>query len=198
MLIKRFFLIVFLFSLLQTGCDETNTNSTTEQTPLYFPLDLGNSWTYAPADTFFGQPFTWEVTYRNGDTATLNRQYPFGSHGGTLTLIDRRNEIDIILDSNASALFYRFKIGEIWDHRDPWECDDSSRWVFTYELNPIITPAGKFYNCIRLERKSAIPCADAGTIVEWWAPGVGLVRWDELNYYVGGPLTIYLKSHSVN
>jgi len=40
-------------------------------------------------------------------------------------------------------------------------------------------------------------CADAGTMVEWWAPGVGLVRWDELNYYAGGPITIYLKSYKI-
>jgi hypothetical protein len=158
---------------------------------------LGNTWTYVPADTFFGQSFTWEVVFRKGDTVTLNRPFS-GPHGGTITLIDRQKEVDILLDSNDRALFYRFKIGEIWARRDPWECDDRSKWEFTNELNPIITPAGTFSNCIRLERKSAIPCVDAGTIVEWWAPGIGLVRWDELNFYVGGPLTIYLKKYNIH
>lgn len=40
-------------------------------------------------------------------------------------------------------------------------------------------------------------CDDGPTMVEWWAPGVGLVRWEELNFYAGGPLTFNLVDFDV-
>jgi len=112
-------------------------------------------------------------------------------------MLDRHNEIDVLFGNQGAVPFYRFTVGAMWVHRDTWECDDSSGLVAVAEPNPIITPAGTFTRCVRIERRTAIPCADAGTVVEWWAPDVGLVRWDELNFYVSGPLTIYLKSYSV-
>lgn len=191
-------LILCTTSLTHTSCNEKTTNPPTEQQLAYFPLTVGNTWTYIPEDTLLGLPFKWEVINRKGDTVTLTRTYLLGSHGGIISIIDRHNEIDILLHDHGVVPFYRFTIGTMWVHRDTWECDDSSSWVAVRELNPIVTPAGNFSGCIRIERRTGSPCPDAGTVYEWWAPGVGLVRWDELNYYVGGPLTIYLKSYSVN
>ena len=34
-------------------------------------------------------------------------------------------------------------------------------------------------------------------MVEWWAPNVGLVRWEELNFYAGGPIRFELISYAV-
>jgi hypothetical protein len=196
MFIKQFILIVFLFSLLQTGCNETNTNSTTEQTPLYFPLDLGNSWTYMPEDSIYGVPIRWAVTEKYGDTNILMRPCCL-THTVTVKLRVNNNNIDIISKDSHSFPFYRFTEGMSWIHRNPWECDDSLTFVAVKEKDTIDTPAGSFTNCLRLERRTPTPCPDAETMFEWWAPGVGLVKWDELNYYAGGPISYYLKSYSV-
>lgn len=201
MRVHEYFLIMFILygiSAYQIGCNEKNTNSPNDQPLSYFPLALGNTWTYVPEDTLLGLPFQWKLTNREGDTVTLTRQYLLGSHAGTIKLIDRHNEIDILLSSQGAVPFYRFTFNTMWIHRDTWECDDSSSWIAVSELNPIVTPAGTFTGCLRIERRTATPCPDAGTMFEWFAPGVGLVRWDELNYYIGGPLTIYLKNYSVH
>jgi hypothetical protein len=191
-----FLFFIFGLFLLSPGCKDESTNPITNKTPVYFPLSLGNTWTYAPADTFYGLPFEWEVTERQGDTATLVRPVRPG-HSGTIRLLENENNIDIILN-NQNLPNYRFKESEMWVHRDNWECDDSASYIVIKETDTIITPAGKFTDCLRIERRSSIPCLDAGTIVEWWAPNVGLVRWDEMNFYVGGPLIIYLVDYNVN
>jgi hypothetical protein len=197
---RNFFIAVFAICgifLFQNGCNENSTTPETEPSLSYFPLELGNAWVYTPEDTIFGLPFQWNVTYRNKDTVIVDRQFTFGSHGGILKLIDHRRAIDIVINNHQASSFYLFILDSVWNRRDLWECDDSSQWSFVKETNPIVTPAGTFSNCIRLERKSNLICADAGTMVEWWAPGVGLVRWDELNYYAGGPITIYLKRYKI-
>lgn len=190
-----FLFLIFGLFLSTPGCKDDSTNPITKKTPVYFPLTLGNTWTYAPADTFYGLPFEWEITEKQGDSATLVR--PMGAgHSGTIRLIENGNNIDIVLD-NQNFPYYRLEESATWVHRDNWECDDSAGCIAVRETDTIFTPAGKFTNCLRIERRTPIPCLDAGTIVEWWAPNVGLVRWDEMNYYVGGPLTIYLVGYNL-
>lgn len=177
------------------GCGDGPTDP--NENVRYFPLTVGNTWTYAPEESVFGEPFQWRVAERRGDTVTVVR--PSGaSHSGSVTLLDRRMELDVFLDDEDAVPFYRFTTGGSWLHRDKWECDDGSRWVVAEEENPITTPAGTFLSTVRIERLSTATCADAGTMIEWWARDVGLVRWEELNFYAGGPLTYNLVSYSVN
>lgn len=177
------------------GCGEGPTD--TNENVRYFPLTVGNTWTYAPEQPIFGEPFQWRVAERHGDTVTVVRP-PGASHSGPVTLLDRRMELDVLLDDEGAAPFYRFAEGSSWIHRDMWECDDGSRWVVSEEENPITTPAGTFPRTLRIERLSTATCTDAGTMIEWWARDVGLVRWEELNFYAGGPLTYNLVSYAVN
>jgi hypothetical protein len=176
------------------ACSDPGTGP--EAAPVLFPLEVGNSWTYAPESPQFGDPFQWEVTGRNGERVTLSRP-PGGSHPGPVTLRDGQEAIDLVLEGEEALPYLRFVQGSSWIHRDPWECDDGSLWVAAKEETPIHTPAGTFTNTIRLERRTAATCTDAGTTFEWWAPEVGLVRWEELNFYAGGPLVFDLVSYSV-
>jgi len=180
---------------LLAGCGDTGTNPTDETR--YFPLSAGNTWTYAPSDPVFGEAFLWQVTARNRDTVTLVRPSQ-ASHPGPVTLLDRAEGVDLLGASTAGEPLYRFTQGSEWVRHEPWECDDGSEWTAVAEPNPITTPAGTFHNTLRLERRSAANCADAGTMMEWWARGVGLIRWEELNYYAGGPLTYELIGYSVD
>lgn len=106
-------------------------------------------------------------------------------------------QVDLLSEEGAPLPFYRFSVGASWIHRDPWECDDGAEFTTVEEPDPIVTPAGTFHDCIRIERRTAANCTDAGTTFEWWAPGVGLVRWEELNFYAGGPVTFNLVDYSV-
>ena len=164
--------------------------------PGYFPLTVGNQWTYAPEDSRFGQPFLWGVTSRAGDTVTLSRPAG-GSHPGPVTLLDETGLVRVYLEGSELGDLYHFSPGASWVRGDPWECDDGSEWVAVQETEPVETPAGTFHDVLRLERRSQATCSDAGTMYEWWARGVGLVRWEELNFYAGGPLTFHLTSYSV-
>lgn len=176
-----------------TGCGDNGTEPPGSSN--YFPLTVGNTWTYAPEDPIFGQPFEWRVTGRQQDTVRMERPAG-GSHSGPVTLLDRGSEIDLLAGEEV-APFLRFTVGSTWEHRDPWECDDGATFTVLVEPDPIVTPAGTFSNTIRIERQTTASCDDAGTMMEWWAPDVGLVRWDELNFYAGGPLSYLLVSYSV-
>lgn len=177
---------------LLTGCGDTGTDPPGIRH--YFPLTVGNTWTYAPEDPIYGQPFEWRVAGRQQDTVQLER--PAGaSHPGPVTLLDGGIRIDLLAGGEV-APFLRFTVGATWEHRDPWECDDGATFTALVEPDPIVTPAGTFTGTIRIERQTTASCADAGTMMEWWASGVGLVRWDELNFYAGGPLSYLLVSYS--
>lgn len=185
---------VVLAILLLTACGDAPTGP--EESVRYFPLTLGDTWSYAPEDPSFGDTVEWRVTERIGDTVTVLRP-PGPSHPGPITLIDGVDVIDLLLPGREKRPFYRFIGDGTWVHHDPWECDDGSTWIAMEEPEPIATPAGTFEHTLRLERRTAATCSDAGTMVEWWAPEVGLVRWDELNFFAGGPITFELVTWSV-
>lgn len=181
-----------LVALAACGDSTTGPNDSTR----YFPMDVGNRWTYAPENPFFGDPFQWQVTERLEDTVTLVRPVG-GSHPGPVQLLDRLDVIDLILEDEENARFYQFAAGSSWVHRDPWECDDGPTFAVAWESEPVVTPAGTFTDCLRIERRTPATCTDAGTTVEWWAPEVGLVQWEELNFYAGGPLRFHLIDFDV-
>lgn len=178
------------------ACDSDATAPSAPLDP--FPLAVGNTWTYAPEDPWYGGPMVWRVTDRRGDTVTLARPVDDGSHRGTVVLLDRGDSLDLWLTAEGFAPFRRFTPGASWTGRDHWSCDDGAALTVVEETEPITTPAGVFPHCLRVERRTTTPCDDAGTMMEWWAPGVGLVRWDELNFYAGGPLTYHLVSYAVD
>jgi hypothetical protein len=91
--------------------------------------------------------------------------------------------------------FYRFATDTSWVHRDRFSCDDGALYVAFREPNAVITPAGTFFNCLRLDRLDVPPCGDAGTFREWWAHDVGLVQWEESSFT--GPRTYRLEEYSI-
>lgn len=160
------------------------------------PLSVGNSWTYAPDNLFLGDTIRWSVTEQRGDTVVLVRPWPGGLHG-SVTVLDRSPALDLLLESGEFGPYYRFAADTSWVHRDPWECDDGAEMLVVTERDPVVTPAGTFDRCLRVERRSTASCDDAGTMLEWWAPEVGLVRWEELNYLAGGTIRYDLVDYDV-
>jgi hypothetical protein len=161
----------------------------------YFPTELGNSWDYGFADVHATGTIHWEITDKFENIYTVKR-FSDGKYNDYIRIVTNGENVDIILENGQNFSFYRFIKGSTWLHRDNYVCDDSSTLLATVEENLITTPAGSFSNCLRIERKSPVSCMDGGTMVEWWAPNVGLIRRDEIT--IIGPQTIYLKSYKLN
>ncbi|NIT55587.1 MAG: hypothetical protein GWN00_04925 [Aliifodinibius sp.] len=153
----------------------------------YFPLEIGNYWVYS----HFGDSLIWMVMQRQGNVAQLSISY----HDNPIIVRDRGDELDIELADGNWGLYYRFLPESIWIHRDFWECNDSTIVEVIPEIESIITPAGVFHDCLRIERNGPDPCMDAGTITEWWALNVGLVKRIELT--IAGPVIMELLDYSV-
>lgn len=153
----------------------------------YFPLEMGNQWVYSS----IGDDLIWTVTQRQGNIVKLS----LGNYNDTVTLRDFGNEVEIELADASWGLFYQFLPESIWVHRDYWDCNDSTIVKVFTEIDPIVTPAGVFENCLRIERIGLEPCIDAGTYVEWWALNVGLVK-SQINT-IAGPAFIELQEYTV-
>ena len=132
----------------------------------YFPLREGNYWVYP-----FRAPS--RVTERKDDIVNLELD------GLLITLRDRGTDIDIELPTGGFALFYRFVPGSSWVYNDPVGfCNHNSPVTVTLETEPVVTPAGAFHDCLRLEFDYN-DCLHGGFQAQWWAPEVGLVKWQE-------------------
>jgi hypothetical protein len=160
----------------------------------YFPITQGSYWVY---DIVFDTGYMyWTVTNHTADTAVVERPGDeWVSHGGTIRVSKQGAAINIDLPGVGWVPFYRFDAGGSWLHRDPFVCDDSALYVVVSEPDPVVTPAGSFFNCLRMDRLNMPPCADAGTRREWWAPNVGLVQWEEESFT--GPRIYQLTAYAI-
>jgi hypothetical protein len=160
----------------------------------YFPITLGTYWVYEYE--LFTDSLRWEVVERNGDTATIDRPgASVAPRGGPITVRRSGDGVDLDLPGEGWVEYYHFTSGRSWTHRDPFDCDDGAVYVALEEAGSVVTPAGTFFNCLRIQRVAGNFCADAGTTVEWWAPGVGLVKWEEQS--IAGPRYGVLKMYHI-
>ncbi len=147
--------------------------------PRYFPLEVGNRWTYViEHDVFSGDREISVEAEEDGLFDVRTRTSGPGS-SGVVRLLPQGDDILIELAPDGLVPYYRF--GEdSWVHRDPFECDDSATVSIEARDEVVETPAGIFTDCLRLVFVGS--CTDAGLIVQWWAPDVGLVKSVEDNF----------------
>jgi hypothetical protein len=160
----------------------------------HFPLQSGNQWTYAK--TNLGGLEQWQVSVversETGSTALLG--YFGASHtvcsgsGGTVH--------EVTADTDSTWYNLGGSVGSVWKIKfdpsdgDVPECVDGSSIRIASRTEHVDVAAGSFDNVIRVDYTS--PCADAGIIAEWFAPGVGLIKRMEQSF--GGPIVSELKS----
>jgi len=158
-----------------------------------FPLDHGNRWSYAR--TGGGVAGTWEVTAAAvSDAAARAPRYMLeGYFPGPPRRIaaDRAGTVvEHDASAGADALWYRLgtPVGTSWELRladlpDPGaagSCVSGSKVTLAARDETLTVPAGRFQHVIRLD--IVPPCADAGLVAEWFAPGVGLIRRVETSF----------------
>lgn len=139
----------------------------------FFPLDPGTVWTYQQQGNAAN---TREVTVLSRDADSVVVDF-FGTEA---RLEDRTSEVDLDLGELGVLPYYRFA-EEQWTHRDFHSCDDDVLMTVSPTREDVTTPLGVYEKCLKIEYGPA-KCADAGTGVEWWAEGVGRVKWVEQSF----------------
>ena len=146
----------------------------------YFPLQVGNWWIY---EGFLGNvSVTDRVTAANGfDYFVLD-----GYLGKRQVRVSR---FDVVSELNAAGgedfLWYMLgaPVGTTWEFRlapGRDSCLSGVSMVVASRTDVVRVPAGEFRNVVRLERRGPVRCGDFALGSEWFAPGVGLIRRQQL------------------
>jgi hypothetical protein len=175
---------------------QTRTIGTTDTTLSYFPLQVGNTWTYARGGALSRD--TWTASVAERVVAANGRAYfALDGYFGPRRLVRsslRSAVTEFNPDGPEDNLWYLLgaPVGTSWVIQlealptlgPIADCVSGSKVVVASRTEAIRVPAGEFRNVVRLDFAS--PCADAGITSEYFAPGVGLVRRDESSF--AGPI----------
>jgi hypothetical protein len=178
---KAFLILLLSISVILTICCSKKNKSTNPDTKepdkvtAYYPLAIGNSWTYALLGP---DGRIWQtLSYKIDDTITLNDNFYyltsdikfFYVKGDTIFSVDPPTmERTIILQGPLV-------IGQSWsDNLFTWQ-------LVEFEEATLKSDTTKYPNCIKLRRMD--PAHPQDGIYEWWAKDVGKVKREE---YISG------------
>jgi hypothetical protein len=152
---------------------------------LYFPLDPGTRWIYQNT-RFPGARAENAVLGFDDDGLTL-----FSRSGEIVRFQDEIDLIGILMEGGEVRTYYDF-LQDQWLHADTDFCNNDRKMFVTSRAAVVDTPLATFTDCIQIEYEPGI-CRDAGNVVEWLAPDVGLVRWEY--YTIAGLVAFELLEH---
>ena len=161
----------------------------------YFPLAVGNSWTY----TIEGRADPGTVTVRVTESVETAGQQYFRLEGFTpqpaLVRVGSRDRLwEFRPDSGTEHLWYDFAAaqGTTWRSELPHPCLGTAKLASRHA--DVAVPAGDFNDALVI-RYGATICADAGIQEEIFAPGIGLLRRTETT--IAGPRSMALSEARV-
>jgi hypothetical protein len=162
-----------------------------------FPLREGNTWTYSrggPAETS-----EWTVSVTGKVTAPrvhpyllLDGYFPGAGRAvradlfGTVTERSNgfRDHLWYLLGAPEGTR-WTLQLAQSQDAVVVADCIGGAKLTLASRGETLSVPAGDFAGVVRVDW--AAPCADAGIVSEWFAPGVGLIRRDETS--IAGTVT---------
>ncbi len=156
----------------------------------YFPLNLGNEWSY----TIRENPHTEKII----DTSTINGKLYYGlSTFPDIVDFWLRASNDSVFTAYGDSteyLLYHFG-GNIGDtiQLSHFGCSFGNNVILMGKQDTVTTPAGIFTNCIHF--KHIAYCMDAGMIESWFAKGVGKIRYSDMS--IGGSRIHTLSSYNL-
>ena len=161
----------------------------------YFPLTVGNSWTY----TTEGRAASGTVTVRVTESVETAGQQYFRLEGFTLqpalVRVDSHGRLlEFRPDSGTEHLWYDFgaATGTTWMPELPHPCLGAAK--LASRGSGVEVPAGDFDDVLVI-RYGTTNCADAGIQEEVFAPNVGLIRRTETT--IAGPRVMVLSEARV-
>ena len=199
MLTKRIGILVaaalLALASLPAGAQAQTRLANTSEDP-YFPLHVGNQWSYVRTSSVDRQEWRAAVTERilapNGRLYFSIAGY-FGPARWVRSTL-RSTVSELSRSSNTDNLWYMLgaAAGTSWVLQlEPLpilspiaDCISGSRAILASRNDVVQVPAGEFRNVVRVDYRS--PCADAGLASEWFAPGVGLIKRAEQSF--AGPV----------
>jgi hypothetical protein len=155
----------------------------------YFPLRVGNAWTFQRITPGGSAEWTAEVT----DKQAPPRVFPYfllsGYFAGAAHPV-RSDPFGTVTERSSGYrdfLWYLLgaPVGTTWAIQLPPsplanplpDCVSGAKLTLAAREESLQVPAGEFEHVVRVDWVS--PCVDAGIVSEWFAPGVGLIRRDE-------------------
>ncbi|MFH1006084.1 MAG: hypothetical protein V1800_01115 [Candidatus Latescibacterota bacterium] len=145
----------------------------------FYPLHIGNQWTYSNQWTYNGQ---FQNTESVVDSATFNGLTYFNIEGSHVIQPDfwiRESDNAVYFfdpeSNNEHILFdFRAKSGDSWDMPDGFGCTVGDRIELLSDSETISAPIGTFHNCYHFHHKTR--CMDGGLRDTWFVKGIGVVK----------------------
>jgi hypothetical protein len=161
----------------------------------YFPLAVGNSWTYAI--TGFAGQGSHTITVSGVEEIGGNLYYQLDGYADTPSLVRALPDGTIVeyhRETRGERLWYDFRAAEgaSWPSVVNTNCPASG--VVRSRSGSVKVPAGEFARAFVVQYMGS-NCADAGFEEEIFAPGIGLVR--RTSQTIGGPRHLELISAQV-
>jgi hypothetical protein len=157
--------------------------------PDYFPLQVGNRWDYGGPAGVFTATVTGNVLAADGRRYFTLDGYRSPFDPTRLVSATRRNRItEFNPDGLNPNLWYLLgaPVGTSWTIRiqpplGPLdECVNGSTVTVGSRTEEVIVRAGTFRGVVRLD--IANHCFDFGTVAEWFAPEVGLIKREDVTF----------------
>ena len=161
----------------------------TQQTD-YFPLKVGNSWTYSPQ---------LEQSITDIKITEYGVYFVFSMYNYENRMFKKDSNSNVIEYKNGQVrLWYKFSAleGESWIIQDSDGSDLMNNCVVTLisKNERVSVPAGTFENCVKFNFNCP-DVEDAGLISEWFAPGIGCIK--RITQSFAGPRTYELKDYKI-
>lgn len=161
-------LIVFSFSSFALACASTSSQVKAQQDLRavdYWPLQLGNQWTYRIEHGGATQKNTVKIIRQDSDGFFIDNQ---GAR----------------LKAHPAGIFDgdRFLLRDPLELGAKWMAVPSANALEHFEITSVhfdmSVPAGEFHNCVRVQARNKISAKES-FIGEWtYAPGVGLIAFE--------------------
>ena len=162
----------------------------------YFPLDVGNSWTYSVEGIGAPQSDTIRVVDSRDISGVTYYQVEGLVPTAGLLRIDSRGRLVEYREGRSEQLWYDFAapLGSSWQIDRPDLCFASATIEARGAEHSV--PAGVFRGVIEVDFGPEANCADAGLDRDLFAPAVGLIERSAIT--IAGPRTMRLREARIN
>ena len=160
------------------------------ETPVYFPLAVGNTWAYEIEGRAVSGSRRVTVTEQVDVGGVI--YYRLEGYAPRPAVVRRTPQgrlVEYRADTGGDHLWYDFGVpeGGLWSSELPFDCTGEAKLVSRNAQADV--PAGSFEPALVI-RYGPTMCADAGIEEEVFAPGVGLLRRTEIT--IAGPRSLVL------
>ncbi len=168
-----------------------------EESSSYWPLAVGNSWTYVETTSlqwFDAEPQQIRVSGEEAHNDMTYFQVEMFGRRALLRMSARGRVFEWVPERSIERLWYDFTLpaGGSWQPSNGDDCTGQA--VISSRSATVTVPAGRYESALTVDYGPG-PCADAGVNEEAFALGVGLLRRTITT--IAGPRTFELRDAAI-